>query len=410
MENGQETIGLLSPSRTVADSVGAPRISLCMICGNEESVILKCLESAKSAFDELCLVQAIGEQEEDDTFKVAWKWCLDNKKRFRFGIYRNKVAGLKHVDDFGAARNQSFELALSQRAHRNSTASDWLLWLDCDDYLDDINCGRIREAVATCPDQWNALFCRYRVESEGAVISRERLIRACGRPRWKNAVHETCTIEGKTGDCPQIEVFHADHTAKHESSAARNLSILTRVTQDAGRHHFYLHTDLKTMGRSEESLRAGHAALALLAPDQVEERYLILLNLSELEPERRRERLLEAVGLQPHRREAFAYLVQLSLINGHRSDAISFFRLMDSLPVPSPVPWTHQGIWYNGWARHFLRVRVLRAAGKHQMAQDDYWMHWKASEEFRKGAEAWSARNGFLDFGGGNPDPEEPKL
>jgi glycosyltransferase involved in cell wall biosynthesis len=55
-------------------------ISLCMICGNEEAVILNCLESAKTAFEELCLVRAIGDQTADGTLDIAAKWCSENGK------------------------------------------------------------------------------------------------------------------------------------------------------------------------------------------------------------------------------------------------------------------------------------------------------------------------------------------
>jgi hypothetical protein len=381
----------------------APKIALCMIAGNEASVILRCLDSAAPAFDKLCLVQAVGEREPDNTLQVARKWCKAHRKSFKCKTYDNKIAGLQHVDDFAAARNLAFSLDDGRAADGN-----WQLWLDCDDYLDELNCRRIREAVRTAPREWNALFCSYRIEKEGGVIQRERLIRA-GKGRWKNAIHETCVIDGDlagqatTGNCPQIEVFHSDHSAKDESSASRNLAILERVLEDAPRHYYYLSVELKVLaGRANKSddvaegrlpivptrqkaIRAGKAALALLDPDQVEERYMVYLNLSELEPEKTVEHLLEAVRLQPHRREAFAYLCQKSLIDGYVSDAISYFRLMDALPLPSPLPWTHQGIWYPkderdekdlrskyGWARNFLRVRLLRASRKLDQAEKEH--------------------------------------
>jgi hypothetical protein len=361
-----------------------------MIAGNEASIIARCLDSAASAFDKLCLVQAVGEASADDTLDIARAWCIENKKDYTLGTYRNKSypdrAKLQHVDDFAAARNLSFDLAFS------AETPDWILWLDCDDYLDELNCRRIREAVRTAPADWNGLFCSYLIEKHGAVIQRERLIRT-GKGRWKNAIHETCVIEGgptRTGQCPQIEVYHSDHSAKHGSSAARNLAILERVLEDAPRHYFYLHAELKMLGKKEEAVRAARAALQLLDASQVEERYMIHLNLSELEPDHTMEHLLGAVRLQPHRREAFAYLCQKSLIDGDLSDAISYFRLMDALPLPSPLPWTHQGLWY-GWARNFLRVRVLRASGKSEQAEKEHAEHLK-DPEYAAGVEEFERK------------------
>lgn len=356
------------------------KISLCMICGNEAAILPRCLESAKAAFDELCLVRAVGSLDPDETVDRARAWCEANGKGFRFESFTN-FNPFPHVDNFGAARNLSFSLA----------TGDWLLWLDCDDYLDEINCRRIREAVATCPEDWNGIFASYLVEQEGGVILRERLIRQ-GKGSWRNAIHEDCEIAGKAGECSQIQVFHSGGKEKRGSSASRNLAILEREVQWAPRHYFYLHAELKTLQRPDEARAAGLAALVMLKPDRVEERYVVLLNLSELEPEKRIEHLLAAVRVQPHRREAFAYLCQKSIIDGNRSDAISYFRLLDCLPTPAPLPWTHQGLWYPlrggyggpsrtgqeasgkqtdawGWGRNMLRVRVLKIAGQDDQAE-----------------------------------------
>lgn len=349
-------------------------ISLCMICGNEESVILRCLESAKDSFDELCLVSAVGNKPADKTLYAAEKWCAENGKDFKGAHYHN-THDLPHVDDFGAARNLSFSLA----------SGDWILWLDCDDYLDAINCARIREAATIIPPDINGLYAQYLVEKNGAEITRERLIRR-GFGKWKNPIHETCEITGKTMDCPQIKVFHGDHRHKHHSSAGRNAAILRRTIEDAPRHYFYLHTELK-MIKDPQAAKYGRAALALLEPDQAEERYVVLLNMSELEPDKRAEYLHKAARLQPHRREAFAYLCKTALLEGRRSEAVSYFRLMDSLPLPSPLPWTHQGIWYS-WAAKALRVDVLRTCGKDAEADTEHAENLK-DPDYAEGVKGW---------------------
>ncbi len=349
-------------------------ISLCMICGNEESIILRCLDSAREAFDELCLVSAVGNRDEDRTLYIAEKWCGENGKGFKADRYRNSI-DFPHVDDFGAARNRSFNLA----------TGDWIMWLDCDDYMDAINCARVREAVATVDDDTNGIFTKYIVERQGGVISRERLIRrGCGR--WKNPIHETCVVTGKTLDCPQIEVFHSDHNHKHESSALRNASILRRTIEDAPRHYFYLHCELKML-KDSQAAGIGIAALALLPAEMEEERYVVYLNLSELVPERREEYLHAAARTQPHRREAFAYLCKSALIDGRKSDALSYYRLMMSLPIPSPVPWTHQEIWYT-WAAKSLRCDILRKCGQESQADKEHLENMQ-DLDYSKGIEGW---------------------
>lgn len=335
-----------------ARAVFVKSISLCMICGNEEGVILRCLESAKDSFDELCLVSAIGNQTADKTLYTAEKWCAENGKDFKGGHYYN-AHDLPHVDDFGAARNQAFSMA----------TKDWQFWLDCDDYLDTINCARIREAVCIVDPDTNGIYARYHTDKNSGEIIRERLFRR-GFGRWKNPIHETCEIRGKSLDCPQIKVIHGDHRHKHKSSAERNAVILRRTLEHAPRHVFYLHTELKML-KDPEAAKYGHIALAFDL--DAEDRYLVLLNMSELEPEKRGEYLHEAARIQPHRREAFAYLCKAALIEGNKSDALSYFRMMDALPPPSPLPWNHQSLWY-GWARNALCVDCMRACGQNEQA------------------------------------------
>jgi len=244
-----------------------------MICGNEESVILRCLDSARPAIDELCLVRAVGSLTHDGTITLANEWASVNKIPFRWADYRNEKIcvgfdkgviqifsadphTLPHVDNFAAARNISFSLA----------TSEWLLWLDCDDYLDEINCRRIREAVSMVEsedDPFSAIFATYKVASGGAEILRERLIRR-GKWSWRGEVHETCRIDGPVVKCPQIVVFHGEHSHKDLPSAQRNVAILRETLADSGRQYFYYHNDLKLTGDKSGALKSAHAALLLL--------------------------------------------------------------------------------------------------------------------------------------------------
>jgi hypothetical protein len=51
------------------------RISLCAICGNEEAIIERMLESFAPAFDELSLCRAVGALAPDATADKARAWC-----------------------------------------------------------------------------------------------------------------------------------------------------------------------------------------------------------------------------------------------------------------------------------------------------------------------------------------------
>jgi hypothetical protein len=338
-----------------------PTLSACFIAGNEAHCIGNILRDIRDHVDEVVIVKAVGNQMHDSTALVALD-CIAEKK-LHLAAYGNRDETLPHIDDFAAARNKSFSLA----------AGDWILWLDCDDRVTPENMARIREAIAIVPDDVNALFCSYAIADKGSVILRERLIRN-GKGKWRGAIHETCVIEGKALECPQIVIHHTDpDPAKSEGSARRNLAILDRVLDQYPRHLFYRHAEHVRLGNVDAARADGLAALACLHKDNAEERYLVHLNLAELEPDRAEGHLAAAVQLQPHRREAFAMLVQYHTRRGQVSQATSYFRMLDALPVPAPLPWTHQACWYGkAWGRQYLRVRLLRAAGQRARAAGEH--------------------------------------
>lgn len=332
------------------------KISLCMICGNEEAVILRCLDSAKDAFDELCLVRAIGEQTPDRTEAAVFKWCFENGKELIGAEYLNQISGLQHVDNFGAARNLSFSLA----------TGDYLLWLDCDDILTPETCAMIR----TLAEENGADCYTGPYYNGGAVCPRERLIRR-GAGVWKNRIHETCQI-ASNDLCHEtnLVVFHNKPVSELKKSSTRNRKLLEITLEDFPRHLFYLHEEYFGDRNAVEIIRTGHAVLPLLK-EKPEELYEVMLNLAEFEQEKAEEWLLKALALQPWRREALAMLAQNALQTGKFNHAVSYFRYMDALPAPDPLPWTHRRIWH-GWGRNYLRVKILRARGQLDQAKEEH--------------------------------------
>ncbi|NDH23433.1 MAG: glycosyltransferase, partial [Actinobacteria bacterium] len=75
------------------------------------------------------MISAIGKQPRDGTYRIAFG-LLGHK--LVQDSYINRERDLPHIDDFAAARNQSFQEA----------SSDWLLWLDCDDRVTPENMAR----------------------------------------------------------------------------------------------------------------------------------------------------------------------------------------------------------------------------------------------------------------------------
>lgn len=351
-------------------------ISLCIICHNEKELILRCLDCAGWVFDQLCLVRAIGDEAPDNTVELAREWCASHGKDFRFSDYKNQSKGFAHTDHFAAARQLSFDIA----------TGDWCLWLDCDDVISPENALKIRE-LSENPAPAAYLFAYDK--PDGSTCTRERLIRR-GRGHWENRVHEFCRVLDPQVERPDIAIKHQPVNIDRSHSHERNLALLRLETSAMPRNLFYYHEELCWLfmqGQQDyraEAIRTGQAALQLFGETGPEERYEIMLNLGELEPAIAEEWFLAALRLQPWRREALAYLAQRAVSRGDRSHALSWFRLMDSLPRPSPLPWTHREVWY-GWARNYLRVGILRLCGDFERAEAEHAENMK-SAAYARGA------------------------
>lgn len=343
-------------------------ISLCMIVGNEEDKILRCLESAKDAFDELCIVRACGDVARDDTVRLAAEWCEANEKRFASGMYENRRDGrISHLDDFSAARNLSFDMAQNY----------WQLWLDADEVLTPQACTGIRECAHNTRFDCHSFR---RINPDGSEYYRERLIKR-GKGKWEGKVFEVCKVDGFTARVKEVEIHHEPGPVK---DPGRNLRILETIPDKdkTPREWFYYHEELFRNGRLEEARHAGDKALMEL-PEGSTEQYEALLNMADLLPDKDALQELEvAVHLQPYRREALAALCQRHLANRNIAEATAYFRMMDSLPVPRPKPCGHRPAWYKGgWAQRDLRWQIMRVNGLHKDAYDEEKVWYGKQEE-----------------------------
>ncbi len=102
-------------------------ISVCMIAKNEEKNIKNSLECARKFADEIIVVDT---GSEDATPEIARSMGA-------------KVYFFPWRDDFSAARNESLKYA----------TCDWILWLDADDIIDDLNIERIKELKKVLPQE-----------------------------------------------------------------------------------------------------------------------------------------------------------------------------------------------------------------------------------------------------------------
>lgn len=349
------------------------RLSLCLIVGNETDHIDRCLAAFAPAVDEVSMVRAIGSQTPDDTHKKARAFCAERGIPFLFSEYRNGEAGRtwEHVDDFAAARNQSFA----------QSTGDWLVWADADDTMAP-GCD-IRElrtlAESADVDVWHL---PYEVPGTNKVPYRERLIRRtlfeAGR-RWRFPIHENIALRaGDRARMAERPVWLHAPSATKKAGNLRNLRILDGALADTPAQLFYVHQEHQLAGAHGKARHFGELALKFPSLDQ-SFRYEILLNLSRTTKNRADalEYAARAFGVMPHCREALAAMALISFEVGDVIRALALTETMLNTPEPPPElrPWTHEPRWY-GWAGWDLRARALRLAGKHgeaDVAQSKVW-------------------------------------
>jgi len=180
----------------------AVTLSLCLIVKNEEAVLGRCLDSVKSACDEIIIADT---GSTDATKEIALR-------------YTDKVLDFKWIDDFAAARNFAFDNA----------ASEYIMWLDADDVIEPQDLQKLLKLKEELPPFYDAVNMDYKLgfDAQGNVTSslrRNRIVKRSRGFRWVGAVHEYIAVSGP--------VFQADIAVTHrplDHDAERNLRIYRR--------------------------------------------------------------------------------------------------------------------------------------------------------------------------------------
>jgi glycosyltransferase involved in cell wall biosynthesis len=346
------------------------RVSLCVICGNEQEHIVTMLSSFRHFFDEFSLVRAIGAKEPDATIELAATWCRENGKVMLSTDYCNGPGAERwdHVDSFANARNAAFKLA----------SGDWLIWADCDDVLEDSSepaAMAFRATLGALPESVSMIRCQYDVRGTNKKLYRERVIRAslfaAGR-RWHHDVHENLLLLAgdKHEDHATPIWVHQPKSVKVENRR-RNLRILGHSVKETPTQYFYIHQEHVCAGNRQAAEQFGKIAISF--PNlEASFRYEALLNLAKLCNDHR-ESLnysLQAHAVFPWCREAYAAIILLAFEKNDGRRARWWAEEMLRLPEPTGAdrPWTTEDKYYK-WAGYDLAARAFRLDGYEARAE-----------------------------------------
>lgn len=165
-------------------------VSVCIIGKNEEQHIENCLAPLAAFPFEVVYVDT---GSTDRTKEIA----------ARHGA---KIYDFAWIDDFSAARNFASEKA----------SNDMILFLDCDEYLSDLDEDGFRQAVEACPDGVGMLLRNNYFEANGAPTNYpDRVERLFSRKRfhYTGTIHEQVVTRG--GDSPLYERYEIPLTVEH---------------------------------------------------------------------------------------------------------------------------------------------------------------------------------------------------
>ena len=365
----------------------SPRISLCIITGNESCHILRFLAAFAPAFDELCIVQAVGNAVADDTMVLANKWCDDNGKEIRSGEYLNEKSGMgsgavtvgtvldgipetwPHVDDFGRARNQSWSMA----------TGDWQFWADLDDMIEP----EAAFAIRGCAERGthDIFLFKYQIPTSDESNMRERLFRR-GISRWVQPVHEVLSTfkelkEYKVQFEPGIIYTHAPMGEKARDPM-RNLRILRYALRyfdglavDLHREAFIHYMHKRTGDYRDEALKWAERSEKAIILD--EQRVLALMNTAQIigdeNPKQAIELCWRAIELTPWCRECWGWLAEMEIAAGffRRADFTSSIMAQIGKVADSGLPQSDRFFGFQGFT---LRTRALRANKREDAARE----------------------------------------
>lgn len=247
-------------------------ISVCMIARNEEENIGRAIRCAKEFADEVIVVDTGSADRTPDIAKENGA----------------KVYFFEWIDDFSAARNESLKRA----------TSDWILWLDADDYIDEHNIEKLKELKRRLPESKDECYF-FLIESKIAEGDEAnwywfqlRMFPNHPDMRFEGRIHEQVIFSAERRKLrqiyTQIKITHLGYLdpKKIEEKMKRNLRLLEQEEREKPNEFYikrYIAFSLAKLGRMNEALEKINQAIAIVPQTAITWRFDLWVFKSEIE-------------------------------------------------------------------------------------------------------------------------------
>jgi glycosyltransferase involved in cell wall biosynthesis len=187
------------------------KISAVLIMKNEEALLARCLESIKGV-DEIILCDT---GSTDKTVEIGKK-------------YTDKIVYFQWCDNFAKARNYA----------KSYATGDWILSIDCDEFLHDFS--KVREAIEEATERSIlAINVKMIAEDNGQFFYFPRVFKNSPQVWWEGAIHNHISVSPH--NVGEIEITHG-YSPAHLQDKDRAFRILQKEVKETGngREMFYL--------------------------------------------------------------------------------------------------------------------------------------------------------------------------
>lgn len=225
------------------------KIALCVICKDEEKCIARCINSVKQVVDEIVVVDT---GSTDRTLEIVRELGAD-------------VYEIEWENDFAKARNY----ALAQ------CKSDWIIFLDADEYFAEQSAQYIRNAIIGANKHKTDYIVieMFNLKEQGVDTSFKtiRIIKHDKMIRYQGRIHErVIKLKGelKGADASQVlKVYHDGYVQSivdEKNKNDRNLMMLLEELEEkptSSDIHFYIMQEYYGGGKFEEAWHHGREAI-----------------------------------------------------------------------------------------------------------------------------------------------------